>query len=122
MKLRTNFAALIRMVSIVLGAFLVAYFPATVRKIVATPRGAEITVQSGPIYQGRHDGAGCNTIQGWAWDANNPSSTVNVDIYDGNTLIATAPANMYREDLLNALGSPNHGFSFYTPTSLKNGA
>ena len=73
-------------------------------------------------YGGFHDGAGCNTIQGWAWDANNPSSTVNVDIYDGNTFIATTPANMYREDLLNALGSPNHGFSFLTPASLKNGA
>src|SRR5437870_224894 len=28
---------------------------------------------------------------------------------------------MYREDLLNALGSPNHGFSFNTPASLRNG-
>jgi hypothetical protein len=73
-------------------------------------------------YQGFHDGAGCNTIQGWAWDANNPNSTVSVDIYDGTTLIGTTAANMYREDLLNALGSPNHGFSFLTSASLKNGA
>ena len=65
-------------------------------------------------YQGFHDGAGCNTISGWAWDQNSPNSTLNVDIYDGNTLIGTAPANMYREDLLNALGNPNHGFSFLT--------
>jgi hypothetical protein len=76
----------------------------------------------GPQYQGFHDGAGCNTIQGWAWDANSPNSTVNIDIYDGNALIGTTPANMYREDLLNALGSPNHGFSFLTPSALKNGA
>jgi parallel beta-helix repeat protein len=75
-----------------------------------------------PAYQGFHDGAGCDTIQGWAWDANNPSGSVSVDIYDGTTLIATAPANMYREDLLNALGSPSHGFSFNTPASLRDGA
>jgi Right handed beta helix region len=76
----------------------------------------------GPRYQGFNDGAGCDTIQGWAWDANNPNSTVNVDIYDGTAFIATTPANMYREDLANALGSPNHGFSFNTPASLRNGA
>jgi Putative Ig domain/Matrixin/Ig-like domain from next to BRCA1 gene len=75
-----------------------------------------------PNYQGFHDGAGCNTISGWAWDPANPNTTVNVDIYDGNTLIGTTPANMYREDLLNALGNPNHGFSFLTPAALKNGA
>jgi|GEM_PF-1232687 len=75
-----------------------------------------------PQYQGFHDGAGCNTISGWAWDANNPNGTVNVDIYDGTTFIGTTPANMYREDLLNALGSPTHGFSFLTPAALKNGA
>src|SRR4029077_2898744 len=44
-----------------------------------------------------HDAAGCNTISGCAWDANNPNGTVSVDIYDGNTLISTTAANMYRE-------------------------
>ncbi len=73
-------------------------------------------------YQGSHDGAGCDTISGWAWDANNPGGTVNVDIYDGSNLIATVPANMYREDLLNAVSSPSHGFSYTTPAALKNGA
>jgi hypothetical protein len=87
---------------------------------VSTNVAINVGVQTN--YQGYHDGAGCNTIQGWAWDANNPNSTVSVDIYDGTTLIGTTPANMYREDLLNALSSPNHGFSFLTPASLKNGA
>ena len=86
------------------------------------PANVAVNVGVQPSYQGFHDGAGCNTISGWAWDVNSPNSPVNVDIYDGNTFIATAPANMYREDLLNALGSPNHGFSFLTPAGLKNGA
>ncbi|HKV41837.1 MAG TPA: PQQ-dependent sugar dehydrogenase [Blastocatellia bacterium] len=97
----------------------------------ATPRLGTISVagtsfkitQAGTSsFSGFLDGAGCGTISGWAWDANNPNSTVSVDIFDGNTLVATAPAGMYREDLLNALGSPSHGFSFPTPTALKNGA
>jgi hypothetical protein len=101
--------------------------PGSARTGTITLAGMTFTVTqasfpSPPAYQGFHDGAGCNTISGWAWDPNNPSSLVNVDIYDGTTLIGTAPANMYREDLLNALGSPNHGFSFNTPASLRNGA
>src|SRR5262249_45724907 len=89
-----------------------------------TIAGRTFTVVQGipPQYQGFHDGAGCGTISGWAWDANNPSFAINVDIFDGNFFIATAPANMYREDLLNVLGSPNHGFSFPTPANLKDGA
>jgi len=88
-----------------------------------TIAGQTFTVnQAAYSPQGFHDGAGSNTISGWAWDPNNPNGTVNVDIYDGNTLIGTTSANMYREDLLNALASPLHGFSFLTPASLKNGA
>ena len=101
--------------------------PGSARTGTITIAGMTFTVTqasfpSPPAYQGFHDGAGCNTISGWAWDPNNPSSLVNVDIYDGTTLIGTSPANMYREDLLNALGSPNHGFSFNTPATLRNGA
>jgi subtilisin-like proprotein convertase family protein len=84
--------------------------------------GWALTFNTPSAFQGFNDGAGCNTISGWAWDANNPNGTVSVDIYDGNTLIGTSPANMYREDLLNVLGSPNHGFSFLTPASVKDGA
>jgi hypothetical protein len=39
---------------------------------------------------------------GWAWDANHPNTSINVDVYDGNTLIATVAANQFRQDLLNA--------------------
>ena len=73
-------------------------------------------------YQGFMDAAGCGIISGWAWDANQPNATINVDILDGSTLIATVPANLYREDIRNAgIGNGFHGFSFTTPASLKNG-
>jgi hypothetical protein len=72
-------------------------------------------------YQGFHDGAGCNTISGWAWDPNNPGATVLVDVYDGDsTLLGTTNANLYREDLLNILNSAYHGFSFSVPSTVKN--
>jgi RHS repeat-associated protein len=75
-----------------------------------------------PAYQGSFDGVDCNVISGWAWDANQPNTAINVDIYDGNTLIETVAANQFRQDLLNAgIGNGIHGFSVATPASLKNG-
>jgi hypothetical protein len=73
-------------------------------------------------FQGFHDVAGCQIIAGWAWDSNQPNSPINLDIYDGTTVIATVTANIFRQDLLNAgIGNGVHGFSFATPASLKNG-
>ncbi len=51
--------------------------------------------------------------------SNSPTS---VDIFDGSTLLATVPANLYRADLQNAgKGNGVHGFSWPVPASLKNG-
>jgi hypothetical protein len=72
-------------------------------------------------YYGRHDGQGCNAIEGWAWNSNDPNGTVNVDIYDGTTLIGSVAATLYRQDLADVLGSPYHGFIFHTPASLRDG-
>src|SRR5208283_4788750 len=61
------------------------------------------------------DEASCTQISGWAWNANSPSSTVSVDIYDGGTKITTVSAGNYRGDLVLAgIGNGYHGYS-YTP-------
>src|SRR6185503_3861724 len=74
-----------------------------------------------PQYQGFMDGAGCNIVTGWAWNANQPNAAINVDIFDGATFVGTVPANQFREDILNAgIGNGFHGFSFTVPQSLKN--
>ena len=74
------------------------------------------------LFQGFHDGAGCNTISGWDWDANDPNSPINVDIYDGANLIATVPSQQFRPDLVSSgIGNGFHGFSFTVPPSLKDG-
>jgi len=75
-----------------------------------------------PAYEGWVDGADCSQIWGWAWDKNNPGTRINVEIYDGSTLIAVASANLFREDLLNAgKGDGRHAFVINTPSSVKNG-
>src|SRR5262249_20340236 len=75
-----------------------------------------------PNYQGFHDGAGCNTLSGWAWDSNDPNNPINVDIYSGSTKIASVPAIQYRPDLVAAgIGNGFHGFSYTVGASLKDG-
>lgn len=62
------------------------------------------------------------TFRGWAWDRRTPASAVDVDIYDGNTLLGTVTANANRPDLLNAgKGDGKHGFVFAIPASLRDG-
>jgi len=75
-------------------------------------------------YDGSHDENNCERIFGWAWDRTNPGSRVNVEIYDGNTLLGTATANQFRQDLRDlgiGDGSGNYAFNFNTPASIKNG-
>lgn len=73
-----------------------------------------------PVFDGFHDTANCNVISGWAWDANQPNTPINVDIYSDEVFLATVPADIFRQDLFDAgKGNGNHGFSFVTPESLK---
>ncbi len=55
--------------------------------------------QANPKYDGYHDIADCQSIEGWAWDAHNPDCPVSVDIYDGDTLLKTILADRLRDDL-----------------------
>jgi hypothetical protein len=68
------------------------------------------------------DQATCTVISGWAWDPNTPSTSINVDILSGSTLIATVPANQYRPDLFQAgFGTGYFGFSYTPGPALLNG-
>src|SRR5262249_49386753 len=80
-------------------------------------------VAPGPNYVGFVDHAGCDFIGGWAADRNRLNPPINVQIYDGSTLIATVLANSSRTDVGAFLGDNGlHGFSVTTPASLKDGA
>jgi hypothetical protein len=74
---------------------------------------------------GSLDGADGENISGWAWDQIQPNGPIDVDIYEGDgalTLLATVPANQFRQDLLDAkIGDGKYGFSYPTPARLKDG-
>jgi hypothetical protein len=99
---------------LVLGMFLLA--------CTATPQNSNTAPSPPPAapglphaYEGAHDVADCDKIAGWAWDRNNPDTQISVDIYDGDTLIATAPARMTRPDV------GQHAFHYVVPPALKDG-
>jgi hypothetical protein len=76
----------------------------------------------GQSYNGYFDIGDCSALQGWAWDANQPNTAINVDLYDDSTLIETVAANLYRADLQAAgIGNGYHSFVYNTSPSLKNG-
>jgi len=75
-----------------------------------------------PQYNGYHDTGNCTAISGWAWDSNQPTAPVSVDIYSDGVLLTTVQAATFRQDLLNAgIGNGNHGFSITTPGAAING-
>jgi hypothetical protein len=97
-----------------------AKFRGTTLELNNSPRTINCDAVS-PNYQGFHDGQDCSVIVGWAWDSNMPNAIISVDIYSDTVLIATVPADQFRQDLLDAgIGNGNHSFAFPTPASVKN--
>jgi hypothetical protein len=75
-----------------------------------------------PVFEGFHDVTNCNGIMGWAWDKNRPDDPIQVDVYDGDTLLATVTADDFRQDLLAAgIGNGQHSFTYPVPPRLKDG-
>ncbi|MFD1144557.1 T9SS C-terminal target domain-containing protein, partial [Larkinella insperata] len=73
-------------------------------------------------YNGKLEKVSCAQIQGWIWDKNYPSSTLTVEIMEGNTVHATALADQSRPDLQQAgIGTGKYGFGLPLPTSLIDG-
>jgi hypothetical protein len=62
------------------------------------------------------------SITGWAWDPKQPNRPISVDIYDGDTKVATVPADRSRGDLLDAgIGNGAHAFHYFIPYRLRDG-
>lgn len=97
-------------------------FTGTSINLGTTPRSITCGPPPPPSFEGFHEVTDCNVISGWAWDANQPNTPINVDLYNGPTLFASITANLFRQDLVNAgKGNGFHGFSFFLPNSLKDG-
>ena len=79
-------------------------------------------VTAPPNYRGFVDAMNCNVISGWAADTNRLNTPIEVSIYDGDTLVTTVPANLFRQDVADFLGdNGQHGFTIPTPPSLQTG-
>src|SRR5579872_1145469 len=78
-----------------------------------------------PKQTGWLDVADCSGISGWAWDSAQPSSRLQIDLYDGSVHgqpFATVSAANYRRDLQQVgIGDGAYGFYVATPASLKDG-
>ncbi|MEW6208228.1 MAG: hypothetical protein AB1631_07665 [Acidobacteriota bacterium] len=74
------------------------------------------------VYEGYHDEGDPRAIIGWVWDMNRPDRILDVEIYDGDDLIAIATAGAYRPDLLRARkGDGRHAFRCPVPERIKDG-
>jgi hypothetical protein len=92
-----------------------------------TPIGLAALPNSAPV--GYLDYAGCDDIRGWAEDSDTPDSALAVDVYanapagdPSSIFVGSVTADVHREDLCQAIGSCNHGYSMTTPLALKDGA
>ncbi|HYL98422.1 MAG TPA: hypothetical protein VEZ90_05660, partial [Blastocatellia bacterium] len=76
-----------------------------------------------PNYVGFIDVANCTSIGGWAADRNRLNTSINVQIYDGTSLVAIVPAFRPRPDVATFLGDNGlHGLTIPIPAALQNGA
>ena len=77
----------------------------------------------GKDYVGFVDMASRDRIYGWAADRNRLNTSINISLYDGGRLIATAPANLMRSDVAPYLGdNGRHGFTIPIPAGFHDGA
>jgi MYXO-CTERM domain-containing protein len=75
---------------------------------------------AGPV-----DAVDCESIRGWAQDGDTPDAPVDVNVYfdgtsdDPNATGISISADEHRQDLCDALGSCEHGFTIAIPKSLR---
>lgn len=104
-----------------------AHAGGSVNVVVTTPGGSAtrtggFTYTAPPAYGGFHDSINCYGISGWAWDANQPNTPIQVSIYKDGTFLNTILADGFRQDLLNAgIGDGRHGFGYSLPASVRDG-
>jgi len=80
---------------------------------------AALSAQS---YSGFADVTNCSQIGGWAGTRRSRTTPSSVDVYDNGVLLVSPPANIFRQDLLNAgIGNGYHGYSIAMPSPLKDG-
>ena len=73
---------------------------------------------------GNFDSLNCTSMYGWAYDPDIPTQSITVKVFDNGTFVTgmSSLTNDYRPDVNTYFGiTGNHGFSFTTPSSMKDG-
>ncbi|MEW6208609.1 MAG: hypothetical protein AB1631_09595 [Acidobacteriota bacterium] len=79
-------------------------------------------IEATPWLRGALDRVDCEIISGWVWDQAHPDSSITIEILDGETLLSTHQADLFRPDVLAAgFGSGKYGFRIPTPAIIKDG-
>jgi hypothetical protein len=90
-------------------------------EIVSPVRGGDQEAGDA-LIDGRFELIDKDQIVGWVWDKRRPDRPLGVEIYDGERLLETRPADQFRQDLLDAgIGNGKHAFCYPTPAGLKDG-
>ena len=70
----------------------------------------------------RPTAANAEKVWGWAWDKSNPGAGVAVDIFDGETLLASILATEHRRDIASYTKDNGcHAFVYELPAGVKDG-
>ena len=97
--------------------------------IFEIPQSGDLDNASTPLklsatqwIQGAIETADCDTVVGYVWDRSHPKESLSVDILDGNTVIGTVSADIYRNNLFTeGIHRGPYGFSFQLPPSVRDG-
>ncbi len=73
------------------------------------------TVNANTPPRGYVDSLTATAVSGWAYDADAGASPINIRVFVDGIQRPDAVANVYRSDLIAAVGSANHGFSYALP-------
>lgn len=86
----------------------------------ATPAAPMQINCSTPAYDGSLESVDCGSIVGWAWDARQPDTPINVEVLIDGVSQGQVTANEARSDLVAAgKGDGRHGFSLPTPQAAR---
>lgn len=101
-------------------------------QLIAQPSGNEACASApstcravtlpNPSYEGYHDIGTCREMYGWAWNGQLPNTPISVDIYRNDNYHTTVPANLFRQDLVNAgKGNGVHAFHYVPNSAFRTG-
>ena len=85
------------------------------------PVPPEFTAPAAPTpFDGYLEVVNDSEIIGWVWRNDDPGQVIEVEIYDGDTLLGRVRADVMRADLQSAgIGDGQHGFRMETPPEIR---